>query len=82
MSTASLPHGYSRYTNHGCRCDECRRANREYSRKYRSTNAKAREYDRWQTATYTAALSELRNRHRAEFEQILAEIRRSQGMTA
>lgn len=30
-----LPHGHNRYKNHGCRCDVCKAANREYGREYR-----------------------------------------------
>lgn len=26
------------YNNHGCRCDDCRRAHREYQRKYRDAH--------------------------------------------
>ena len=31
-----IPHGtYGGYTNHYCRCDECKAARAEYSRQYR-----------------------------------------------
>lgn len=34
----NLKHGScTTYTYHGCRCDECKRAQREYMRSYRST---------------------------------------------
>jgi hypothetical protein len=34
------------YVNHGCRCDACREATREYDRHYREANPRAREKDR------------------------------------
>lgn len=34
-----IPHGtLGGYTNHGCRCDDCRRANRENQRTYRDAH--------------------------------------------
>ena len=68
-------HNRSRYINHGCRCDECLRAVREYQREYRRKNAVARAADRYRSATYYEAIAVLRDRHPDEFEQILAEIR-------
>jgi hypothetical protein len=58
----------------GCRCAECKQAQREYQRQYRA-NPTVREYDRWQKATYVEAQRILRERHHDEFEQILAEVR-------
>jgi len=34
----AVNHGnYSTYSNHGCRCDDCRRAHNEWHRSYRSS---------------------------------------------
>jgi hypothetical protein len=35
----------STYTNQGCRCDDCRRANREAIREYRQRNAIEQQTD-------------------------------------
>ena len=72
-----MKHGRSGYLNHGCRCEVCTRAAREYQRSYREKNPVARAYDRWQKATYQEAQRILRERHRDEFEQVLAEVRNS-----
>ena len=66
------PHGtYARYVG-GCRCDDCRRANRTYHRADAVVRAAA--YDRMQSRIYSAALAALRERHREEFDGILAEM--------
>lgn len=77
MTTLAIDeHGtYSRYTSGRCRCDECRAAARAYMREYRRTHAARRQEDRLQTRDYSRALGILRDRHRAEFEAIYAEIR-------
>lgn len=41
-----------------------------YMRAYRKLSAKAQEYDRRQSRAYHAALAELRERHKKEFETL------------
>jgi hypothetical protein len=65
-----IPHGtYSGYTNHGCRCDECRQANSAYMREYRErTNHR---WDRKQSRARSKALALLAAAHPQEYAELL-----------
>lgn len=63
---AAVDHGTnSTYTNHGCRCHDCRTAHTHYSRRYRSLLV-------WQEQRRTDAL-------RNEIDQLRAEVKRLKG---
>lgn len=53
-------------------CDECREAINEYVREYREKNGLARNRERDQIRR--KALATLRDRHRAEYEILIAEV--------
>lgn len=62
------------YKAYGKRCDDCKRANREYMQKRREDNPdwyrKSREQDVQRAAIRSRALKILIDRHRAEYFQI------------
>jgi len=63
----------STYCNHGCRCDACRAANSEYRRAWRRRGG--RDLERRVKLERAAALAVLRDRHYAEYREILTAVR-------
>ena len=66
---------YSRYSAGRCRCEACRAAARAYMQEYRKRNARVRQEAKQRARDYRRADAVLRERHRAEFDAIYAEIR-------
>ena len=71
----TIPHGYNRYTNYGCRCPACKEAARVRMREYRANRPDIREKNRQRMAQYNQATAILRDRHPEEFDEILTAIR-------
>lgn len=62
------------YSNHACRCPECREAWRLQHKKYMSENPDQRERHRLASARRNEALRELRRRLPEEYAKIAAEV--------
>lgn len=76
--TNEMKHGtYACYTNSKCRCEECRKAAREYMQKYRKTDsgrAKTRKYTHLQAKRNTQAAVWLRKNMPDVWKQICDEV--------
>lgn len=66
-------HGtYAHYVTAKCRCPKCREAMSVYMRAWRKRRPERAIVDRRQTAAYAAAMADLRDRHRDEFDALHA----------
>ena len=76
--TAGLKHGfYATYSNHGCRCDECRTAHNAWHRQYRNTdNGRRRTMaaNRKSRLVQQRSTAYLREHNPEAFAAILAEV--------
>ena len=76
---SAITHGrYSTYTNHGCRCDECREAWRIYSKDLRERRRAGSPGANLKSAGCRAraiAVAELISRYQSEYDQILLDAR-------
>ena len=69
-----VEHGVlSTYTNHGCRCDACRAACRDYTRTKRTRDPATVEANRNLVAARQAALRRLALAHWDEYQALYAE---------
>lgn len=62
------------YCNHGCRCDDCRTAQRDYMRRYRSTQIgrqKARYSSKVKSRVAQRCMEYMRTHHRDIYYSIL-----------
>lgn len=81
MSATAAEHGtYAMYVTAKCRCDACRDATAAYQREYRRRNPGYAEQVKRQNAAYMAAMRQLRERYRDEFDAIYTEELARHGM--
>jgi hypothetical protein len=81
VTVTEIPHGTTAgYRYHRCRCDECRRAQRDAMRDARRDNPRVRAYDRLQRKAWSLALTQLRERHSEEFERLYARAKKEMGL--
>lgn len=67
-------HGrYSTYTYHGCRCDDCRRANADAARRRRATSSRSRDTMRARSIAENRAATWIRANHPDVWERLLNE---------
>jgi predicted transcriptional regulator len=64
-----VKHGRRTYLNHGCRCDVCRTAVREYARSYRGSVTKTQVPT--SPGARLRAVERLIERHPEEFQRLL-----------